>query len=179
MTSFLVNCSQCNNFIARDTRCPNCNYLEQPTDPTGQSCISADGSVRSVADFKTRYEKHLRNSRTIMLLQIAAGGVVLVTGVLSAFRRVMWKYLARQSRLEMDRPALPDGELFSVQFASPSVLLLTGLVVLVVLVCGGILTNAHRFFPTALHCPECEEQLDTLNIEYDYCPGCRCQLTEA
>lgn len=42
---------------------------------------------------------------------------------------------------------------------------------------GWIIYNAEQFYPIALCCPQCEERLDTLNIEYDRCPNCNTQLT--
>lgn len=76
MSSFLVDCPNCKNLIARNSICPNCNYAGE----------GADGSTINVAancceEFARRREIHNKNFGMSFVMKMGAGFLGLVTTI--------------------------------------------------------------------------------------------------
>lgn len=76
MSSFLAECPQCKNTIAKNSICPNCNYSEANENKTCES--SASDTIEIFAQRRRIHNKNFKNS---MLLKMIAGLLAATTFV--------------------------------------------------------------------------------------------------
>lgn len=172
MSSFMTNCEGCGYVIPKQTICPNCSH-----NPNRASVSGDAGNVpnATIEEFQRRRAIHTKNYGITMCLQMLVGLLGFLTSGGSIFLRMGGKagrHAARHQRW------VEGTETTGVNYEA---LLTLGIVVLVVVLFVSIFIwltkNAGKFFPTELHCPECDERLDQLGSKFENCPACCVQLS--
>lgn len=168
MSSFLMNCPQCNAMIAKGYPCPECHWSEQAATAAAVNSSAVDDSGGGVAvatapsagtavalnldalqEFGNREKAHIRNFAIHMALMLGTG----LIGLLTAYMWFRFLYL---------------GDVMAIIRVGVLTFITAGL--------GLLLTYSKKLFPVDLNCPSCGVRIDQVGLNRGHCPGCSAHL---
>lgn len=149
---FLIQCPQCGCYSSSAHSCP---------ETANQDPLVAEHAV----EYQRRMQRHRRNNARVM-------GMIIAWAIFTSILEIR--------ALTIDRYWFPVETILSITSTTLGQILLGyGLDIIVVitwlLLSLGV-SRCRGWWPTEVHCPRCESQLDEMGMKLTHCPGCQLWL---